>query len=67
MAQTPSFRQSPVEYDQDSENLFRRELETVIMIAMAVARNIASGESSIASHSIKRHQYQPPVGVATFI
>lgn len=62
MAATPQLRQAPAEYNQQAEHLFRRELENILVIALAIAENVASGEAPVASHTSKRHQYIPSVG-----
>jgi hypothetical protein len=67
MAATPAFRIAPPTYSQQSEDQFRRELENILMVALALAENVAAGRASIMTHTIKRHQYQPPVGLAIFI
>ena len=66
MAATPQFRQAPTEYNADSENLFRRELENIILVALAIANGVASGESQVVSMTNKRGSYAPPVGVMTY-
>ena len=45
------------------ENNFRRELENILMVALSIANNVATGVAPISSLTHKRHQYQPPVGV----
>ena len=63
MASTPQLRQAPPEYNQAAEHLFRRELENILVIALAVADSISTGTAPLASHTHKRHQYLPSVGV----
>ena len=65
MAATPQLMQAPPEYNQASEALFRRELENILVIAMAIAENVATGTAPLASHTSKRHQYLPAVAIVT--
>jgi hypothetical protein len=59
----PSLLRAPDEYSKEMENLFRRELEIILSIAIQVAGAVASGDSSIMSSTIKRQAYMPPVGI----
>ena len=63
MASTPQLMRAPGQYDQASEALFRRELENILVIALSIATNVASGSAPVASLTHKRHQYMPSVGV----
>jgi hypothetical protein len=58
----PNVSLAPLEYAAAAEQEFRRELETYLQGAIQVAIAMASGESSIMSHTVKRHQYLPSVG-----
>ena len=65
MAATPQLTRAPVEYDQVNEALFRRELENILVVALQVANNVATGEAPIASHTHKRHlSTMPPLGLS---
>lgn len=62
MGHTPSFVQAEENYSMDREHLFRRELETFLLVAVAVSDAIASGTNVQSSLSSKRGSYLLPVG-----
>jgi hypothetical protein len=63
MAATPSLRLAPAQYDPAAENLFRRELENILVIALSIANQVASGTATPMSHTLKRNQYLPSIGL----
>jgi hypothetical protein len=65
IALRPSLRRAPNVYDKEKENLFRRELEMILAIAVEVVGSLANGTNSIGSPTMKRQTYRPPIGVVT--
>jgi hypothetical protein len=62
----PTLRRAPNSYYMNDENLFRRELEMILAVAIEVVGSIMDGTNSISSTTHKRGTYRPTVGVVSY-